>query len=171
MVSEIAICRKLNRKPLSGSEIELLVVPVSRSTPHGQHAGVQRIRIVLADDFEPLIETVRRLLADEFEIVGSVNNGQAAIEAVGRLDPDLLVLDIGMPNLDGFEVVARLNPSSCRTKMILLTSFSDPEFISTALARGVGGYVFKNRLVTDLPPAIREVMHGHTFVSSLPPAS
>jgi DNA-binding NarL/FixJ family response regulator len=130
-----------------------------------------RVRILLADDFEPLIEIVRQMLADEFEIVGSVNNGQAAIEEVGRLDPDLLVLDIAMPNLDGFEVVARLNSSRCRTRVILLTTYSEPEFISDALARGVVGYVFKNRLVTDLPPAIREVMDGHTFVSSLPPVS
>jgi DNA-binding NarL/FixJ family response regulator len=132
---------------------------------------MQRVRILLADDFEPLVERVRRLLAEEFEIVGSVNNGRAAIEAVGRLDPDLLVLDIAMPDLNGFEVVARLNPSCCRTRVILLTTFSEPEFISAALARGVLGYVFKNRLVSDLRPAIREVMHGHTFVSSIPLAS
>lgn len=129
---------------------------------------MQRIRILLADDFEPLVERVRRLLANEFEIVGSVNNGQAAIEEVGRLDPDLLVLDIAMPNLDGLEVAARLNSSRCRTRVILLTTFSGPEFISVAFARGVVGYVFKNRLVADLRPAIREVMYGHTFVSPTP---
>ena len=101
---------------------------------------MQRIRIVVADDFEPLVETVRRLLADEFEIVGSVNNGQAAIDAVVRLDPDLLLLDVAMPDLNGFEVVARLDPSCCRTRVIVLTTFTEPEFISAALARGVLGY-------------------------------
>jgi DNA-binding NarL/FixJ family response regulator len=132
---------------------------------------MQRIRIVVADDFEPLVETVRRLLADEFEIVGSVNNGQAAIDAVVRLDPDLLLLDVAMPDLNGFEVVARLDPSCCRTRVIVLTTFTEPEFISAALARGVLGYVFKNRLAIDLRPAIHEVMHGHTFVSSTLPVS
>jgi DNA-binding NarL/FixJ family response regulator len=127
-----------------------------------------KVRILLADDFGPLVERVRRILVDECEIVGSVDNGEAAIELVGRLDPDLLLLDIAMPNLDGFEVVARLNSSGCRTRVIFLSTFSAPEFISAALGRGVVGYVFKNRLISDLPPAIREVMNGHTFVSSMP---
>lgn len=133
--------------------------------PQGEYFSVQRTRVLLADDFQPLVDSVRRLLADEFEIIDSVNDGQAAVEAIRRLDPDLLVLDIAMPNLNGFEVVAQLDLARCRTKVILLTSYRDPELISAGLAAGVVGYVFKDRMCTDLPSAIRDVMQGQTFVS------
>ena len=87
------------------------------------------------------------------------------IEAVARLDPDLLVLDISMPILSGIEAAYRLKGSGSRAKVIFLTVHGDPDYFEAAFCVGDLGYVLKPRLVVDLIPAIREVLKGHIFVS------
>jgi DNA-binding NarL/FixJ family response regulator len=122
-----------------------------------------RIRILLADDQPELLEAVTRLLEDEFDVVAAVENGEEAIDAVANLDPDLLVLDISMPILNGLEVASFLKSSASRTKIIFLTIHEDIDFIETAFLAGALGYVLKSRFVIDLIPAIREVLQGHVF--------
>jgi DNA-binding NarL/FixJ family response regulator len=119
----------------------------------------------LADDHQAILARVRRQLGEEFEIVGTVANGADAVDAVSHLDPDVLVIDISMPVLNGLEAAERLRTARCRTKIVFLTIHDDPDFIAAALSAGVSGYVTKNRLSTDLIPAIREALLGHTFVS------
>ena len=126
---------------------------------------MSKARVLLADDHQAMLAKVRRELGDEFEIVATVENGEEAVEAVGRLDPDVLVIDISMPVLNGLEAASRLHAKSCRTKIVFLTIHADSDYIAAALSSGASGYVIKNRLSTDLVPAIREVLQGHTFVS------
>src|ERR1700675_4522898 len=128
--------------------------------------GHPRIRILLADDQPEILEAVTRLLEDEFDIVAAVESGEHAIEAVASLDPDLVVLDISMPVLNGLEAASRLKSSASRTKMIFLTVHEDIDFVEAAFLAGALGYVLKCRLTIDLIPAIREVLQGHVF--SLP---
>jgi len=126
---------------------------------------VERVRILLADDQQEMLETPSQLFDGEFDIVATAQDGQGAIEAVARLDPDLLVLDITMPVLSGIGAAARLKKSGCRAKVIFLTVHDDPDYVEAAFAVGGLGYVLKPRLTVDLLPAMRAVMHGHTFVS------
>jgi DNA-binding NarL/FixJ family response regulator len=126
---------------------------------------VSKVRVLLADDHQAILARVRRQLGEEFEIVGTVANGADAVDAVSQLDPDVLVIDISMPVLNGLEAAERLRTARCRTKIVFLTIHDDPDFIAAALSAGVSGYVTKNRLSTDLIPAIREALLGHTFVS------
>ena len=128
-------------------------------------AAVDRIRVVLADDHQALIARVRRVLAEDYEVVGVVENGSQAVEAVLTLEPDVLVIDISMPVLDGLQAAKQLQKANCRARIIFLTIHEDRDFVAAALSAGALGYVTKVRLSTDLIPAILEAMQGNTFVS------
>jgi DNA-binding NarL/FixJ family response regulator len=121
---------------------------------------------LLADDQREILETVARLLEDEFDIVATVANGVRAIEAAVRLAPDLIVLDISMPVLNGMEAAFQLKELGSRAKVVFLTVHEDPVLIEAALSVGARGYVLKQRLATDLIPAIRQVLDDLIFVSA-----
>ncbi len=123
------------------------------------------VRVLLADDHGDFLRKVRGELSTEFEIVDTAANGEEAIDAVRRLDPDVLVIDISMPILDGLQAAARLRDGHCRTKVVFLTIHEQSDFVSAAFAAGASGYVSKRHLGSDLVPAIREVLQGHTFIS------
>lgn len=122
------------------------------------------IRVLLADDNPQMRESVRKLLEKEFEVVGAVANGQAALEQVEKLRPDVLVLDISMPGMNGIELAMRLAKSD--TKVVMLTVHDDPAYIQESLAAGALGYVIKPNMVVDLPDAIREAKAERSFVSA-----
>ena len=123
-------------------------------------------RVLLADDHLPLLGELRAVLEKEFEIVGTVSDGQQAVDAVGLLDPDVLVIDISMPTLDGLQAAAQLQGSECRAKIIFLTIHEQREYITAAFSAGASGYVTKRHLATDLILAIHSVLQGHTFTSA-----
>jgi DNA-binding NarL/FixJ family response regulator len=124
-----------------------------------------KIRVVLADDHQAVITKVRAVLGEDFEVVDAVEDGNQAVDAVLGLDPDVLVIDISMPILDGLQAAKRLQKAHCRAKVVFLTIHEDHDFVTAALSAGAAGYVTKARLSTDLVPAIREALLGHTFVS------
>lgn len=126
-----------------------------------------KIRVVLADDHTAVLAKVRGLLGEEFEVVDEVEDGNQAVDAVLILDPDVLVIDISMPVLDGLQAAARLQKADCRAKIIFLTIHEDHDFVTAALSAGASGYVTKTRLSTDLVPAIRAALLGRTFVSQI----
>ncbi|MCI0349880.1 MAG: response regulator transcription factor [Acidobacteriales bacterium] len=128
---------------------------------------MEKPTVVLADDLPQMREIVAQVLAPECDIVASVENGEQALAAVAKLDPDLVVLDISMPVLNGFQVASRLRNSACRAKVILLTVHEDRELIEAAFAVGAASYVFKARVDTDLLPAIQGALEGQTFASTL----
>jgi DNA-binding NarL/FixJ family response regulator len=123
-------------------------------------------RVLLADDEPAMIRAVTQLLDGKFEIVATVDNGQTLIEDAIRLDPDLLVLDISMPVMNGIAAARQLKKVGSRAKVIFLTVHEDRDFIEAAFSAGALGYVLKPRLATDLLPAIRGALQGQTFVSS-----
>jgi len=124
---------------------------------------VARARILIADDHEEIRKTVVRLLKRKFEVVAAVGDGPTFLEAVTRLQPDLCVLDISMPNMSGIEVAHRIKQSDSRIKIVFLTLHDDFDFRTAALATGAEGYVTKSRMGGDLIPAVREVLAGRKF--------
>ena len=125
-----------------------------------------KIRVLLADDHEPILSQVRAVLQDEFEIVGAVNNGRDAVREVQRLDPDVLVIDISMPVLGGLQAVTHLRTCSVKTKFVFLTVHDDEDYVAAAFSAGASAYVTKANLTTDLIPAIHKALEGGTFVST-----
>jgi len=126
---------------------------------------LSKIRVLVADDHQAVLNAVQDHLSEEFELVGAAANGQEALEAVQQLDPDVLVTDISMPVFNGFEVASTLQANKSRAKIIFLSSHSASEFHRAAFAVGASGYVSKTRLATDLTLAIRVVWSGSTFIS------
>ena len=106
-----------------------------------------------------------QLLSGECDVIGAVEDGLAVVREAGRLLPDLLVLDIAMPGLNGIAAAARLKHDGSHAKVVFVTNLDDREFVDESLLLGHVGFVVKNRLIADLLPAVHAVMTGGTFVS------
>ncbi len=126
------------------------------------------LRILLADDNHSIIDFVRKMLQKDFTIVGAVGDGTSVLEKVAELTPDLIILDISMADLNGFEVTRRLRSGNCTSKIIFLTVHEDYEFVRAAFNAGASGYVFKSRITTDLRAAIEAVQLGRVFIPDAP---
>ena len=124
-----------------------------------------RPRVIVADDHRTMRDTLVAMLSREFDVVAAVTDGLAVISKAEQLDPDLLVLDIAMPGLNGIAAAARLREHGSNAKVVFVTNLRDREFLQESLALGDIGFVVKDRLVADLLPAIRLVLSGETFVS------
>jgi two-component system, NarL family, nitrate/nitrite response regulator NarL len=125
-------------------------------------------RVVLADDLSSVLNAVARLLEGSFEIVGTAANGRLALEAVRAHDPDLLVLDISMPEMSGIEVARELKARRSRTKIVFLSVHEDTDILATCQEAGGLGYVVKVLMDTDLMPAMNAALAGRPFVSQFP---
>ena len=123
------------------------------------------IRVLLVDDNGEMLTDLRDELSAEFEIAGTAENGEEAVREVFRLDPDIVVLDITMPVMNGLQVASLLREKRPATKILFLTIHEEPEYISAAFSAGACGYVTKRRLASDLRAAIREVYDGRNFLS------
>ena len=126
---------------------------------------LSRGRVLLADDHEEFLAVEARLLEPEFEIVTTARDGRSVLEEAARLAPDILLLDISMPVLDGIQAARLLKASGCQAKIIFMTVHGDQDYVQAGLAAGALGYVVKSRLATDLLPALRAVLAGRSFVS------
>ena len=123
------------------------------------------ISLVLADDNVAILRDLRDELRDEFAISGTAENGEDATRAVLHLDPDVLVLDITMPILNGLEVASQLRQRHSRTKILFLSIHEESEYILAGFSAGASGCVTKRRLVSDLATGIHEVFEGRLFLS------
>ena len=123
------------------------------------------IRVLIVDDNGEMLTDLRDELSAEFEIAGTAENGDQAVREIFRLDPDIVVLDITMPVMNGLQVASLLREKRPGTKILFLTIHEEPEYISAAFSAGACGYVTKRRLASDLRVAIREVYDGRNFLS------
>ena len=143
---------------------EVLSVAFGKSTSKG--GAVTRPRILLADDHKEMRDRIKRHLELEFDVIAAVENGRTLLEAAARFNPDICLLDISMPVLNGIETAIQLRQSGSKAKVLFLTIHEDPDFLDAALRTGASGYVLKRRMASDLRPAIRDVLAGKTFISS-----
>jgi DNA-binding NarL/FixJ family response regulator len=121
-----------------------------------------RIRVLIVDDHAILREGVRALLQlhPDLEVVGEAADGQLALEAVERLDPDVVLMDIAMPGLGGIEATLELKKRGQRAKVLIMSQYEDREYVRRLLKAGVSGYVLKKSAGSELANAIRAVHHG-----------
>jgi len=129
---------------------------------------MSRPRVVLADDHPPMLERAVDLVAEEFDVVSAVSDGQAAFDAAVVLQPDVVVFDISMPVMSGLDAAARLADSAHPPRIVFLTVHDDPAFIAAARDVGALAYVVKRNIATDLVPAIRLVLQGRTQFPPVP---
>jgi len=124
-----------------------------------------RARILLADDHQEFLGVVARHLAPHFDVVRTVANGKEMLDEAARLEPDVVVLDISMPVLNGIEAARRLKATGSRAKVVFLTVHADQDFVRAALGAGAVGYVLKSELASDLLTCLRQADAASPFVS------
>lgn len=129
------------------------------------NAAVAHKKILLADDHPGALAQAASRLSEDYEILGTVSNGLELLDAAARFVPDVIVLDISMPGLNGFEAAQRLREAGCQCKLVFLTVWEDPDFAREAIAVGADAYVVKSRLASDLKLAVSEVLADHKFLS------
>ena len=126
-----------------------------------------RPRVVVADDHHAMLDTLVQMLSDEFEVVAAVSDGLSVVTAAAELEPDLLVLDIAMPLLNGLDAGRQLKAQRRAVKLIYLTMNPDPQLAGEALRLGASGYVLKSSAAHELKEAINEGLRGRSYITPL----
>src|ERR1035437_4108276 len=126
---------------------------------------MKRARILLADDHALTLEGIRAVLEPHHEIVGMVMDGRALLDAALRLQPDLVVLDITMPLLNGIDAAVKIKKSLPGVKLLFVTMHVNPAYLEAALNAGATGYVLKSSAREELLHAIKSVLNGHIYVT------
>lgn len=134
----------------------------------GASGNRRRPRLLLGESNEGFVKLITSMLPDSYDLVGVCRDGVEAMQSTMDLDPDVLLVDVVMPEMDGIQIARELRALKSRTKVIMITGIEDPQFVRAALAAGAKGYVFKLRLEKDLTKALREVLGGEVFVSLSP---
>jgi DNA-binding NarL/FixJ family response regulator len=126
---------------------------------------MKRPRILLADDHTMMVDALKHLLQADFDVVGTVGDGRALLRMAAELKPDLVVVDIGMPLLNGLDASEQLKSIQPGIKIIFLTQNREPRFAAEAFRRKASGYLLKDSAASELTTAIREAMSGRRYLS------
>ena len=124
-------------------------------------------RVLLADDHTLLLGALANLLAEECDVVGQVSDGRALVAAAEELKPEVIVLDISMPLLNGVEAARQIKQKLKNVKLVFLTMNEDADLAAEAFRAGASAYLLKRSATSELPLAIREVMQGRSYVTPL----
>jgi DNA-binding NarL/FixJ family response regulator len=124
-------------------------------------------RVLLADDHALVLGAFEKLLAGDCDVVGQVSDGRALVAASEMLKPDVIVLDVAMPLLNGLEAGRQIKQTQRHVKLVFLTMNEDPDLAAEAFRAGASGYLLKRSAVSELTTAIREVMEGRSYVTPL----
>jgi DNA-binding NarL/FixJ family response regulator len=128
---------------------------------------MKKPKVLLADDHSLVLEGFRRILEDECEIVGTVEDGRALLESAARLKPHVVLLDISMPLLNGIDATRQLKKTLPDVKVIFVTMHADPAYLNEAFKAGASGYLLKRSAGSELAQAIHSVLEGNYFVTPL----
>jgi DNA-binding NarL/FixJ family response regulator len=122
-------------------------------------------RVLLADDHTLVVEAFKRLLEPEFEVVGTVGDGRALLRAAAELNPDVVLVDLNMPLLNGLDASEQLRQTLPKIRIIVLTMNEDPEIAAAILGKWASGYLFKKSAGSELVEAVRDVLRGGRYVT------
>jgi DNA-binding NarL/FixJ family response regulator len=128
---------------------------------------MQRTRVILADDHKLILDALKNLIEPEFHVVGTFGDGHALVEGAPELKPQVIVLDVGMPTMNGISAGQRLKQSMPNVKLIYLTMNQDPDLAAEAFRLGAKGYLLKSSAGSELVDALRVVVRGGSYVTPL----
>ncbi len=126
---------------------------------------MSKTTVLLADDHKIVLEGLKGLLEDEYEIVGAVEDGRELLEQAQKLKPDVIVADVGMPLLNGIDAVSQIRKVRPNAKVVFLTMHQDAMYAKEAFEAGALGFVLKHSAPSELKTAIEEALKGNTFIS------
>ena len=126
------------------------------------------VRILVVDDYEPWRDFIADTLKKEpgLQVIGKVSDGSAAVQQAHQLKPDLILLDVGLPTLNGIEAATRIRESSPSSKILFVSENRSVDVVEKALSTGAGGYLNKSDAASELLPAIKAVLEGKRFISA-----
>lgn len=126
-----------------------------------------KIKVILADDHQSILKSITYLLrtAQNIEVVATAENGEKAMAMAQSMHPDVLILDVDMPKLNGLQVSARMKALDMDVKIIIFSIYDEAPIVRAAFHQGVQGYVLKSRATTDLIKAVQTVTEGEVFIS------
>lgn len=124
-------------------------------------------RVLLADDHTLVLEGFKRLLEEHSQVVGSVEDGRSLLDAAKRLQPDIVVMDISMPKLNGLDAARRLRKIVPQARLIFVTVHADPDYVTQAFKAGASGYLLKRSAGSELLQAVQAVASGNYYITSL----
>jgi DNA-binding NarL/FixJ family response regulator len=127
---------------------------------------VKQVRVLLVDDHAILVESLKKLLEDDFEIVGSAGDGRTMIDLALELRPDVILLDVTLPVMNGLEAARRIKKRLPHVSIIFLTMNEDRDLAAEALRIGAAGYVLKKSAASEVRQAIKAALNGQTFVTA-----
>ena len=128
---------------------------------------MKKLRVLLVDDHVMVLEGFKRLIEDQCEVVGMVEDGRALLEVAPKLKPDIITMDISMPWLNGLDAARRLKKEMPDVKIIFLTMHADVAYVREAFAAGASGFLMKRSAGTELLQAIQAVSNGQYYITSL----
>ena len=153
-------------EPVGSLGFRTVILRIPRVGGRGHNGAMgKNCRVVLADDHQDVLEEIRYLLAPEFDVVGSVKEGLALIQAVFELRPDAVISDIKMPRLNGIDAGRQILEKGLCKAVIALTTYNEPLFVDSAIQAGIRGYVLKIEASEELVPAVRTVVGGGIYLS------
>jgi DNA-binding NarL/FixJ family response regulator len=126
---------------------------------------MKRTRILLADDHSFILAGIRSLLEAHYDLVGQVSDGRALVEAAGRLQPDLIILDVTMPQMNGIDAARQIKQAYPQSKLLFLSMHASPVYLREVFDAGASGYVLKSSAVEELRTAIQRILKGQTYVA------
>jgi DNA-binding NarL/FixJ family response regulator len=121
--------------------------------------------VVIAEDHLGCLEDISKLITEDYEIVAVATDGKRGLSAVLRSRPDVVILDISLPEMDGISAAKEIRKYGLKSKILFLSVHEEPEFREGAFNAGANGYVFKSQMNADILKALEEVLAGHTFLS------
>ena len=139
----------------------------SSSDSDARPEAPRRPRIVIAEDYVLIQENIRRALPPECEVIAAVEDGAAALNLAASHGPDILLLDVSLPDMSGFAVAEQLLRANSPVKVIFLTAYGDRQYARQAFEMGAKGYLLKGKMWSELPAAIQQVMAGGVYRSPL----
>jgi two-component system response regulator NreC len=132
---------------------------------HICRAPLEKIRVLIVDDHDAVLDTVSRMLSLDFDVVGTAGDAEELLREAERLQPDVLISDISLPEMSGIEAVRILKKTNPTINVLFLTVHENVDYVHESFAAGGLGYVVKSRIASDLFDAIKAVQSGHSFVS------
>jgi DNA-binding NarL/FixJ family response regulator len=124
-----------------------------------------RPRVLLADDHQMLLDALKQMLEPRYEVVGMVRDGRALLEAAVRLQPDVVVVDIGMPQLNGLDAARQFKSSVPKAKLVFMTMNEEPDLVGEAFRAGASAFLLKKEAAFELTEAIDKVLKGYSYIT------
>jgi len=130
-----------------------------------ENKTLRRPRVLVADDHQMLLDALKRVLEPRCEVVGTVSDGRELLKAAAKLQPDIIVLDIAMPQLNGLDAARHLKPTLPKVKLIFITMNEDPDLVGEAFRAGASAFLLKQAAAFELTDAIEQVLKGRSYVT------